>query len=155
MSKKKLKFGDVVAAAKQVEQNVPFWALVLAGEAAGEGEQGLRAVASVMYNRAKKGRKYWGGSDLDSVARQKGQFSAATLPKPRLMKRYLEVKPIVDRIVQEIKTGRFKSNLPDYVTYYWRYDIDQKMRKQPWTKNLGTYKRIGNHIFYYERRDKK
>ena len=43
-------------------------------EARGESELGQRAVAWVIYNRAKLNRIKWGGSTLEDVCEQRGLF---------------------------------------------------------------------------------
>ena len=43
-------------------------------EARGEGEKGIEHVAWVIRNRAPKDKSYWGGSNIDNVCRQSGQF---------------------------------------------------------------------------------
>ena len=105
---------------------------VIAAEACGEDEIGLRAVACVIANRAKAQ-----GITPYAVVTARGQFFGYTAKNRH--KLYLQVKPIVDRLARNIM------NLKDITggAKYFRRP-DEKMFRWCKTETL----RLNNHIFY-------
>ena len=109
-------------------------AVVIAAEAGGEGEIGMRAVACVIANRARAQHK-----TPYQIVTTKNQFYGLTA-KNR-MKLYRSVKPIADRLARGIM--RLKD-----ITGGALYFRTEKEKLFPWTKKENFTVRIGNHIFY-------
>lgn len=105
---------------------------VIAAEAGGEGERGLRAVACVIANRARAQHK-----TPYQIVTAKNQFYGLTA-KNRI-KLYHQVKLIADRLTKDIM------RLPD-ITGGALYFRTEQERLFPWCKNRTV--KIGNHIFY-------
>lgn len=109
-------------------------AVTLSAEAGGEGEAGLRAVGSVIANRAKAWHK-----TPHQIVTARNQFYGYTA-KNRLL-RYKEVKPIADKIALELIHGKLKDTVNGGL--YFRTAKEPRFK---WCK-VETAK-IGNHIFY-------
>jgi len=105
---------------------------VIAAEACGEDEIGLRAVACVIANRAKAQ-----GITPYAVVTARNQFYGYVAKNRH--KLYLQVKPIVDMLAKDIM------NLKDITggALYFRRS-DEKMFRWCKTETL----RLNNHIFY-------
>lgn len=114
-------------------------AKVIAGEAAGEGEEGMRAVACVIQNR---------GGDPVAVVTKRSQFDI--LRHPEVMKRnYLAVKGTADRLASEI--GRLTDITGGAKNYVTRelYNREKNNRKS-WIGRMKVTKVIGQHVFLKE-----
>lgn len=61
-------------------------ARTLWGEARGEGEAGLEAVAAVVVNRTRRSAEFWWGHRIEDVCRRKFQFSCWNENDPNLPK---------------------------------------------------------------------
>lgn len=109
-------------------------AVTLSAEAGGEGEAGMRAVASTMLNRSKAQ-----GKSVHAVATAKNQYYGFTA-KNRFA-RYREVKPIADRIALELMAGTIKDTVNGGL--YFRTAKEPRFK---WCKVQTA--RIGKHIFY-------
>ena|SRR3990167_2933852 len=105
---------------------------VIAAEACGEDEIGLRAVACVIANRAKAQ-----GISPYAVVTARKQFYGYTAENRYAL--YLQVKPIVDRLAKNIM--RLK-DITNGALYFRR--PDEKMFKWCGTETF----RYKNHIFY-------
>jgi len=105
---------------------------VIAAEACGEDEIGLRAVACVIANRAKAQ-----GVSPYAVVTARGQFYGYTAKNRH--KLYLQVKTIVDKLAKNIM------ELPD-ITNGALYFRTEKEKLFPWCKIRIV--KIGKHIFY-------
>ena len=124
----------------QMKNNIV--AKVLAGEAAGEGALGMRAVACVIQNRAK-------GKDPVSVVTKPKQFSA--YDDPGLMARnYSQVKEIADKIASEIGTLQ---DITGGATHYVTTSLYARKKDDPrsWISRMQVTKIIGAHIFMKEK----
>ena len=113
-------------------------AKTLAAETASEGEVGMRAGASVIYNRSvKKGK-----TPFEIITDTKSPFYGTT--NKNRDKLYQQVKPTVDKIVDEIYQGKFKDTVggAEYIR-----QPTEKIRKWHGEETV----RIGNHIFHKER----
>ena len=117
-------------------------------EARGESETGIRAVASVLYNR-KQAKGY--PSTYCSVLHQPFQFSyrnntkvgksLKTTVKPSERKAYLKLQSIAF----EAATGAFKPILAPNVLFFCTVSVDKPPVWSVATKKAAT---IGNHIFF-------
>ena len=108
-------------------------------EARGEGEQGIKAVASVIYNRAKGD-----SGKFKAVCLKPFQFSCWNSSKTRVIapktasdKKAMEICLQVEK---ELYTSNFKP-LGDWTHYY-----NSKLCNPSWAKNTSITK-IGNHNF--------
>lgn len=122
----------LVADLARGENETEIVARVIAAEAAGEGEIGLRAVACVIANRARAQHK-----TPYQIVTARNQFYGLTAKNRK--KLYRQVKPIADRLAAEIMS------LPD-ITGGALYFRTAQERVFPWCK-IRTVK-IGKHIFY-------
>ena len=123
-------FGLVISFAHADETQII--AEVIAAEACGEDEIGLRAVACVIANRAKAQ-----GISPYAVVTARKQFYGYTAENRYAL--YLQVKPIVDRLAKNIM--RLK-DITNGALYFRR--PDEKMFKWCGTETF----RYKNHIFY-------
>lgn len=110
-------------------------------EARGEGERGLRAVATVIYNRAKGS-----AARMEKVCLKPYQFSCWNGKAPKTFR--IVPKSAFDRrayalclsIEKELLSGNFKP-LGDWTHYY-----NPKLCSPSWAKGV-PYVKIGNHNF--------
>ena len=133
------------------ELEVDVLARTIFGEARGEPQAGLEAVANVVLNRVKvaqkRGGKYWWGNDVISVCQKPYQFSCWNRNDPSY-KRLINVTPSKKhfatalRIARRAVIGALEDNThgathyhADYVSPYWAVG----------EKSVTT---ISRHIFY-------
>lgn len=116
----------------RAEDKTQVIAEVIAAEAAGEGETGMRAVACVIANRAKAQ-----GKTPFAIVTARNQFYGYTAKNRH--KLYLWVKSVADKLAKEIMTLKDITN----GALYFRRPDEPKFR---WCK-IETY-RYKNHIFY-------
>ncbi len=122
---------------------------ILVGEAAGEGEEGLRLVAEVLANRA--GNRY----TLEEVATAPYQFSAYM--RPDLTDFYLrqpkEVRDLARRLLQEVQTPGYEFRYPN-VKHYVTKDLWDR-RDSPgapsWLRKMKPVAIVGNHVALIEK----
>ncbi len=115
-------------------------AKTIAAEAAGEGEQGMIAVANVMENRSiKKGKTPF------EIINEKNQFYGTTAKNREEL--YRQVKPIADKIVEQMYQKKLKDTTGG--AEYFRQPKEKVMK---WHGDETV--RIGNHIFHKERVNK-
>lgn len=126
---------------QQIEENIV--AIVLAGEAGGEGEIGMKAVACVIQNRMKKS-----GKTAKQIVTARKQFSA--YEDKALMKRnYAQVKEVADKIVSKIGSLEdITGGATNYVVK-WLYE-KKKDDPKHWISKMKITKIIGNHVFMKE-----
>jgi spore germination cell wall hydrolase CwlJ-like protein len=116
-------------------------------EARGESVEGIRAVASVILNRAeKKGDS----SDYCTVVEEPRQFSYIQQLKAKGLPLTPQVRPgdrvsyrIVSAMADDILSGTFIKNVPDNVLWY-----TERRVKVVWSKRMKVHKIIGRHKFY-------
>lgn len=117
-------------------------AAVLMGEAWGEGERGMTAVAEVIHNRARE----TGKSPL-SVVLKKGEFSSLGRTTPeRLYRKFSQKKDyqVALRIAKTCYNAPEKlPNLTKGATYY-----DHKRNHPWWLSDMNFVACIGNQNFY-------
>lgn len=117
------------------------------GEARGEGERGMMAVACVILNRAKK--PSWWGKDIDSVCKAKWQFSCWNPNDPNLPKLLSVTKAdpsFADAcaIAAEADAGKLQ-DITNGATHYFV----TKMKNPPrWAAGRTPCAVIGSHSFY-------
>lgn len=116
-------------------------------EARGEGEEGILAVASVIYNRVKS-RSY--PNSFCGVIHQPKQFSyvherlnaGLTLDaKPKASE--IEVFEFIKQTAQKVVTNEFEPVVPHGTLWYAHQRINNY-----WTKTKVKVAHIGNHVFY-------
>lgn len=129
----------LVAASSRASAGIVADTLYL--EARGEGERGLRAVASVVYNRAVRT-----GKTFEAVCLAPKQFSCWNGLAPITCKitpknaRDAEAYRLCHTIEKELLTGKFEP-LGEWTHYY-----NPKLCNPTWAKNTSITK-IGNHNF--------
>jgi spore germination cell wall hydrolase CwlJ-like protein len=113
-------------------------AKVIAGEAGGEGEIGMRAVACVIANRCRLSHR----TPKEIVTAPK-QFSCLALPE-MMERNYQEVKEIADKIASTIM-------MMDYITRgaenYCTAKLYYSQVRPKWISGMQVTAIIGNHIF--------
>lgn len=109
-------------------------------EARGEGEHGQRAVATVIYNRAKNT-----GKTFEAVCLQPFQFSCWNASKTRKItpKTRSDAKAyeLCLAIEKELLTGNFEP-LGEWTHYY-----NPRLCSPKWARDGQNKTQIGNHIF--------
>lgn len=116
---------------------------VIAGEAVGEGNIGLHAVASVISNRARIKNK-----TPEQIVTQKSQFSAYNAQKRSTRrKHYRKVKKIADKLERQVKTGKFNSIVGN-ATHFYNPKIYPNYTPY-WIKEAEYITTLGNHDFYF------
>ncbi|MEK6897408.1 MAG: cell wall hydrolase [Nanoarchaeota archaeon] len=121
------------ASLARAESQEQIIAEVIAAEAAGEGERGLRAVACVIANRARAQHK-----TPYQIVTAKNQFYGLTA-KNRI-KLYHQVKLIADRLARDIMKLK---DITDGALYFRNHKTEPVFK---WCKIL-TFKH-NNHWFY-------
>lgn len=122
-------------------------------EARSEGERGIRAVASVIYNRHLKGRyKGMSYADICTEPKQFSCFNDDNKPMTYciVIKSMEDVKAlnIIDRVVEEMRSGRFNPIISS--THYVTIDFYNRMEiKNPnhWCRKMILTYKINRHIF--------
>lgn len=111
-------------------------AKVIAAEAAGEGEEGMRAVASVIMNRANNKSK----SPIDIVT-SKNQFYGYTAKNKD--KLYKQVKDIAYKLAEDIYSKKLKDTVKGAEYFLLPNEKVRSWHGEPTVK-------IGKHQFYKE-----
>ena len=120
----------------QMKQDPNIVAKVIAGEAAGEGSEGMKAVACVIQNR---------GGDPKKVVKQKNQFSV--IRHPEIMDaNYAKSKKEADALASQI--GKLDDITGGAIYYMTKEVYDKKMaKKRSWVHKTKFIKQIGKHVF--------
>lgn len=117
-------------------------AAVLLGEARGEGEAGMLAVAEVIRNRARE----TGRSPLEVVCKR-GEFSCLNGKTPeQLWRKFVRARTyaVALRIAKTCYNEPHKlGSLTKGATFY-----DQKRNRPPWINEVRWVASVGNHHFY-------
>lgn len=111
-------------------------ARVIAGEAAGDGYEGMLAVACVIQNR---------GSNPLKVVKEPHQFTV--ISNPTVMDaNYAKVKKTADKLAAQIGTLK---DVTGGAKYYMTKEVyDEKMAMETsWVHNTEFIKQIGKHVF--------
>lgn len=126
------------------------------GEAQGEGDTGLAAVAHVVLNRVDAAR--WWGRDVVGVCRKPWQFSCwnsndpvnprvrAVTAADAIFARALEVAGQLLRLQRETHDERVRLDPTGGATHYH----SSRIPPPRWARGHPTCARIRNHLFYRE-----
>ena len=141
------------AQAYKTKMEIDVLARTLWGEARGEGDEGMKAVACVVMNRIKIAQenkdKYWWGGTIIDVCQKPYQFSCWNYNDPNREK-LLSVNDTdlyfatARRIAQRGLLG-FLPDITEGATHYHTAGISPY-----WTRKMNVSAMIGNHIFYRE-----
>ena len=115
------------------------------GEARGEGQTGMQAVANVVMNRVKKGG--WWGATVQDVVLKKWQFSTWNENDPN-RKKALDVTTSDSNFwtAKKLAALAYNGQLDDITNGATNYHA--KNVSPAWTDKMTKTATIGNHIFY-------
>ncbi|MGF1609740.1 MAG: cell wall hydrolase [Kiloniellales bacterium] len=129
----------------RASQEVDIVARTIWGEARGEGNRGMQAVANVIANRA--ARPGWWGSDFISVCMKPYQFSAWNSNDPNSGKAARVTEADAQfRVALDLAGKAVAGVLPDITggaTHYHTHAVSPG-----WASSLRKTADIGNHVFY-------
>lgn len=115
-------------------------------EARGESEQGQKAVAWVIKNRADLNRSYWGGNTIAGVCLHPGQFECWNGDGAQRIAEAKRREPgavaAIESWLPNVFLGRDPSNGSDH------YNNPDKEGYPSWTNNCRRTVKIGHHQFY-------
>lgn len=123
-------------------------AMTLWGEARGEGEQGMRAVACVIGNRTQ--RKWQGKIGYAAVCRARWQFSCWNENDPNRV-RLEQVRRNPDasyRVAAAIAAQLVRGELPDFTSGATHYYAASMPMRPKWAVGKQPCFRLGNHLFF-------
>jgi spore germination cell wall hydrolase CwlJ-like protein len=132
-------------------QAIDVLARTLWGEARGQGDEGLRAVAHVVMNRVRLARAMggaWWGNDVVAVCRKSYQFSCWNMSDPNRPKVLAvdERSAIFRRaraIAAAVIAGFDRHDPTRGATHYHRFDI-----APAWSQGRTPTVRIKDHVFF-------
>jgi spore germination cell wall hydrolase CwlJ-like protein len=139
------------------EEDIDTVARTLWGEARGEREEGMRAVAAVIINRARAARSWmakhpntphplFGDGTLRSVCKAKWQFSCWNEGDPNRSK--IEGLPKTDPLyIKAIEALAWVLTNPD-PTFGATHYHSSVIKAPDWTKGATMTVKIGHHLFY-------
>jgi len=110
-------------------------------EARGEVEQGQRAVAWVIKNRADLNRGYWGGNTIAGVCRKPGQFECWN-GRSDIEMSETRARDSINAWLPSVYLGPDPSRGSDH------YNNPDKEGYPDWTRNCQKTVKIANHQFY-------
>ena len=115
------------------------------GEARGEGQQGMQAVANVIMNRVNKGG--WYGATVEDVVKKPYQFSTWNSNDPNRAKaEAVTVNDVQYWTATKLAALAYNGQLADLTSgathYHARYAAPS------WAKGQTPTAVIGNHVFY-------
>ncbi len=131
---------------------IDILARTLWGEARGEGEQGMQAVAHVILNRRKISQDkggFWWGNNIIQICQKPYQFSCWNRSDPNFQKlnqvdesdlRFAAAK----RIAKRALVGVLGKDITQGATHYHAETVSPY-----WSKTATPTAQIGNHIFYF------
>ena len=126
-------------------QDIDTLSRTIWGEARGEGEEGMLAVAHVIVNRANRGG--WWGSTVHEVCRKDWQFSVWNENDPNRSK--LEALDLEDVVAREchwaaltVALGKHADNTEGSFHYH-THGVSPD-----WSVGLRPVRWIGNHLFF-------
>ena len=124
-------------------------AQILLGEAAGEGEEGLRFVRDVLVNRMRAQ-----GKSLEEVATAPAQFSASA--RPDLAEFYAKQPTVLQvraqELVNEAQAPGFTPQYPE-VQHYVTSDLWEKrgtLSQSHWLRKMQKVGQVGHHVLLKE-----
>jgi len=121
-------------------------ALTLWGEARGEGEAGIRAVASVIWNRAG-----YNPANCEAVCLKPYQFSCWNGKRGEKLR---QTRPagaawdICEEVAEEMLRGTFR--LSTDADHYMTLGLYNSLQRPAWADKMEVKCIIGNHIFLKE-----
>lgn len=134
------------SSAGTISQEVDVVARTIWGEARGEGERGMHAVANVIINRAKKGG-WWGNTPVE-VCLKPQQFSAWNRNDPNFdLARKVTTDNAQFRTALQIAGRAIAGTLPDITNGATHY-FNPNVVMPAWANALSYIADIGNHRFY-------
>lgn len=115
------------------------------GEARGEGQTGMQAVANVIMNRVKKGG--WWGATIQDVVLKKWQFSTWNENDPNREKALaVTTNDAKFWTAKKIASLAYNGQLDDITGGATNYHA--KSVSPSWAESMTKTATIGNHIFY-------
>jgi len=144
--------GETVNTSKYSEQHLVL-ARTIYGEARGEGEQGMQAVANVVMNRVhtdlwNDNKPDWWGEGVIEVCKKRWQFSAWNPGDPNLAK-IQNLQPGANAVFDLallIAVKAIMGTLPDLTGGATQYHTTSTTAS--WASSMTVSNVIGNHIFY-------
>lgn len=132
------------------DMTLDVFARTIWGEARGEGEQGMQAVANVIMNRVKhaqdKGR-FWWGSSIIQVCQKPYQFSCWNRSDQNFKKlQNIGANNLYFATAMRIANRTSAGCLPDITSGATHYHT--KSIKPYWAKGEKHCAEIGSHVFY-------
>ena len=112
-------------------------------EARGELLMGQKAVAWVIYNRAKLNRGYWGGSTIAGVCKQPGQFQCWN-GKSDIVMTEIDARQAIESWLPTV----FQGSDPTGGCCY--FNNPDKEGYPDWTTRVKRGCKIGGHQFYQD-----
>ncbi len=140
------------ASAFYEELTIDVLARTLWGEARGEGNAGMEAVANVILNRVKvardRGGHYWWGNNIISVCQKPYQFSCWNRSDPnyRKLQSISEKSDLYYATAVRIARRAVAGVLADSTNGATHYHA--KTIAPAWAQGQSPNVQIGNHIFY-------
>ena len=132
-----------------LQDQTRFVAATILGEARGEGNDGMRAVANVIANRMKSR-----GLKAIEVCAQPQQFGVwSTAFSDEKMNSLLNENVEVTKVAMEFSTSLMQNDsiqdITDGATHYYSQLIIENEKDQPyWARGETPVKTIGKHVFY-------
>jgi spore germination cell wall hydrolase CwlJ-like protein len=127
-----------------MDEKTKIVSLVIAGEAGGEGVEGMKAVACVIANRMDKRNK----SAYDIVT-QRFQFSAYE-DMPMCERNYKDVNDVTDALAMCLYSGVFFKLIKDSTRgadHYLTRKLYYSDKRPSWADDMVIMAEIGNHVF--------
>jgi spore germination cell wall hydrolase CwlJ-like protein len=128
-------------------KTVDVLARTLWGEARGEGERGMQAVANVIMNRADNPR--WWGRTVIQVCHRPWQFSAWNKndPNRRLLLAVTD-RDLQFRLALDLATRAVNRQLPDLTLNSDHFHATWMTRPPTWARGRTPTVTIGRHVFF-------
>lgn len=129
------------------ESDIDTLARTIYGEARGEGQQGMIAIANVVMNRVNSGITWW-GDDIESVCKKPWQFSCWNKNDPNL-KVITDIQAgtifeMCKEIAEDAIDGMLSDNTYGATSYYAK-----SMPAPPrWAAGKTVCATVGNQLFF-------
>lgn len=134
------------------EDDTSTLARTIYGEARGEGETGMHAVANVIMNRFAKaieGEITWWGHTIQGICKAKNQFSCWNSNDPNCKKiSEVSAKDVTYAMALIIAGQAVHGILPDLTAAATSYYADTMSEPPYWAKGRAPCAHIGHHIFF-------
>jgi hypothetical protein len=130
---------------KDFDSAVDVMARTVWGEAEGEGERGMKAVAWVIKNRALRSNGMGWGTTIEDVCTWRAQFDCWNKRRERMMTLQWQTNP--EKMALSVAQGVLMDQIPDELGgARWFHTVS--MVPPDWTARLTYAGTIGNHVFY-------